>query len=227
MMKATSTLLVLIPLLCAACDPSEGGAIDFSDIFGGHHDHGGPSDPHDPPEPPGTGGAGGGTAPEELLRAIAMTRAQRDALSDAYWEEVEAETGSVTSVTSGGGFEDEPDPNELILSVSDIAVLGCGIYPLRLPCGGHRTLSLTLPVAYQQVGVYNFDDPGLHGSVTFTGEAPTPGSDSCVSGGGTMIGSGTLEILAIDSAEVRFRVTAGSPSLNSDVGGEHTAPRCP
>ncbi|WP_437623858.1 hypothetical protein [Sorangium sp. So ce1151] len=42
-----------------------------------------------------------------------------------------------------------------------------------------------------------------------------------------MIGSGTLEILAIDSVEVRFRVTAGSPSLDSDVGGEYTAPRCP
>jgi hypothetical protein len=231
-MKPTSMLIALVPLLLTACDPTifDGSGIDLGDLFGGgSHDPPGPSDPPDPPDPPepGTGGTGGGANPEDLAQATAMTRAHRDALADAYWEQVASETGSVVSTGTGGGIE--PDPNEIILEVSDLALMACDIYPVRVPCGGHWKLSFTLPAAYQQVGVYNLDDPALHGSVFETFESYDSQPDSCGMGGGTFFGfaSGTLEILAIDDAEVRFRLAVEGSPMERDPSGEYTAPRCP
>ncbi|WP_438022144.1 hypothetical protein [Sorangium sp. So ce233] len=84
-----------------------------------------------------------------------------------------------------------------------------------------------LPSAYQQVGVYDLEDPGLmyYSGMSMTGQSHSPGADDCPWGGGS-IGRGTLEILAIDEAEVRFRVTLNG-FWDADPSGEYTAPRCP
>ncbi|WP_438007523.1 hypothetical protein WME89_01595 [Sorangium sp. So ce321] len=39
--------------------------------------------------------------------------------------------------------------------------------------------------------------------------------------------SGTLEILATRSVEVRFRLTVDERSMVGNPSGEYTAPRCP
>ncbi|WP_437337894.1 hypothetical protein [Sorangium sp. So ce394] len=226
-MNNRSVFVALIPLVLTACDPAfwDGGSVDISDVFnGGAHD---PPDSNDPPGPPGTGGAGGGGGGDSgpLSAAVAMTRAQREALMQAYYDQIMNETGSVVSTAAAGGQPDQ-DPNDLMLHISDMGE-SCDVYPRSLPCGEHWQLRLVLPIAYQQVGVYDLDDFALHATVFETGAPYSPAPDDCPMGGGTLFGSGTLEILAIDSAEVRFRVTTDAALMGGNPSGEYTAPRCP
>ncbi|MGK3976996.1 hypothetical protein WMF38_35470 [Sorangium sp. So ce118] len=225
----------MIPLLLAACDPvfRDGGTLDPADVSnGGAYDL---PDPHGSPGQAGSGGAGGtggvggtgggGVDPGPLTAAVAMTRAQRDVLKNERDEQQASETGSVVSTTAAGG-QAEQDPNDLLLHISDIGE-SCDVYPIALPCGGHWRLWFTLPAAYQQVGIYDLDDQALHGSVFRTGAPSSSAPDACPMGGGTVIPPGTLEVLAIDSVEVRFRLTIGGSWAGGDPSGEYTAPRCP
>lgn len=223
-MKSTSILLLVsLPLSLTAC--LEDGPIDLSDLLGGWHGPSEPSDPGDPTDPPGSGGAGGGTDPGELTPAVAMTRAQRDALAEEYWAQVERETGSVTSTGTGGSVE--LDPNDLMVEISDVGV-ACNVFAPSLPCGGHWRMGFTLPAAYQQVGVYDLNDFALGVSVFETGAPYAPQPGACPMGGGSFISPGTLEILAIDDVEVRFRLTTADLFFEGgNPSGEYTAPRCP
>ncbi|WP_433926505.1 hypothetical protein AB3662_26665 [Sorangium cellulosum] len=218
MTRFISTLGVLVPLLLTACD------VTFID--GGTND-GGATDPDDPSGEDGSaghagcGGSDGGAVPGEPLPAIALTRAQQDVLWDEYW----ASQDDVGAGSTGSG-DVALDPNDLFLRVSDLGE-SCGAPMARLTCGGHWEMRLVLPSAYQRVGVYDLEDPGLmyYSGMSVTGEPHAPGSDECGGGGGS-IGPGTLEILAIDEAEVRFRVTFNG-FWDVDPSGEYTAPRCP
>ncbi|WP_437523084.1 hypothetical protein WME79_33295 [Sorangium sp. So ce726] len=230
MKKNASMLVVLAPLLLAACNVSfiegatnDGGASDPADPPG----ESGSNDPADPPGESGSiagsGSSGGDAVPGDALPAVALTRAQLDVLWDRYWES-QGDVGGSTG--SGGGDGPALDPNDLFLHASDLGV-SCGSPTTRLTCGGHWELSLALPSAYQQVGVYDLEDPALiaYSYMSETGEPNSPRPDDC-SGGGGSFGPGTLEILSIDEAEVRFRLTMGSP-WDTDPSGEYTAPRCP
>lgn len=221
-------LSVLMPLLLAACDVTfiDGGAND-----GGVIDPVEPSGATDPVAPSGeggstghagSGGSGGGADPGEPLPAVALTRAQLDVLWDEYWDS----QGDVGTSGSTGGGDAELDPTDLFLRASDLGV-SCGSPTTQLTCGGHWQLSIGLPSAFQHVGVYDLEDPALvrYSMMSETGELNSSLPDDCPWGGGS-IGRGTLEILAIDEAEVRFRVTLGS-FWDADPSGEYTAPRCP
>ncbi|MGK3988691.1 hypothetical protein WME99_36945 [Sorangium sp. So ce136] len=219
MMKRSLVLCALMPLLLAACD--------VTIIDGGSND-GGATDPDEPSGEGGSvghdgcGGAGGNIDPGYTLPAVALTRAQLDVLWDEYWES----QGDVGSSGSTGGGDVELDPNDLFLRASDLGV-SCGSPTTQLTCGGHWQLSIALPSAYQQVGVYDLEDPELirYSMMSETGEPNSSVPDDCPWGGGS-IGRGTLEILSIDEAEVRFRVTLDS-FWDSDPSGEYTALRCP
>ncbi|HTN87900.1 MAG TPA: hypothetical protein VL242_29675 [Sorangium sp.] len=219
MKKRSSIFCVLMPLLLAACD--------VTIIDGGSND-GGATDPVEPSGEGGSaghagcGGSGGGADPGEPLTAVALTRAQLDVLWDEYW----ASQGDVGTSGSTGGGDVELDPNDLFLRASDLGA-SCGSPTTHLTCGGHWQLSIALPIAYQRVGVYDLEDPELirYSMMSETGEPYSSLPDDCPSGGGS-IGRGTLEILAIDEAEVRYRVTLSS-FWDTDPSGEYTAPRCP
>ncbi|MDC0678169.1 hypothetical protein [Sorangium atrum] len=230
--KNASMLVVLAPLLLAACNVS---------FIEGATDDGGANDPaelpvesgsNDPAAPPvesgsidtaGSGSSGGDAEPGDALPAVALTRAQMDVLWDRYWES-QGDVGG--SSGSGGGDGPALDPDDLFLRASDLGV-SCGSPTTQLRCGGHWQLSIVLPSAYQQVGVYDLEDPALisYSHMSETGEPYSPRPDDCPWGGGSF-GPGTLEILSIDNAEVRFRLTVGS-LWDTDPSGEYTAPRCP
>ncbi|WP_437622347.1 hypothetical protein [Sorangium sp. So ce1151] len=223
MMKPASTLCILMPLLLAACDvtiidggSNDGGATDPAEPSG---DGGSPG--HEGCGGSGSGGDPGDGDPGDTLTAVALTRAQLDVLWDEYWES----QGDVQTGSTGGG-DVELDPNDLFLRASDLGV-SCGSPTTHLTCGGHWQLSIALPSAYQQVGVYDLEDPELirYSTMSETGEPHSSLPDDCPWGGGSL-GRGTLEILAINEAEVRFRVTLDS-FWDADPSGEYTAPRCP
>jgi hypothetical protein len=225
--KNASLLSVLMPLLLAACNVTfiegateDGGANEPVEPTGesSANDPGEPPDESGSVDPVGSGGSGGGAA----LTAVALTRAQMDVLWEQYWES----RGDITGSSGSGGPAPELDPNDLFLRASDLGV-SCGSPTTDLSCGGHWQVHIVLPTAYQQVGVYDLNDSviGLYSSMSETGQPYSPQPDDCPWGGGSF-GPGTLEILAIDSAEVRFRLTMGS-LWESDPSGEYTAPRCP
>jgi hypothetical protein len=169
----------------------------------------------------GAGGAGVRPEPASATPAVAMTRARLDQLWEEYWQNQEP-SGSTTS--SGGDLG--LDPNDLFLRVSDLGA-SCRSPTTELTCGGHWQVSLVLPVGYQRVGLYDLADPAItqYSSMSETGEPYSPAPGDCSWGGGSLIG-GTLEILSIDQAEVRFRLVIDT-FWDSDPSGEYTAPRCP
>ncbi|MDC3960259.1 hypothetical protein [Polyangium jinanense] len=168
----------------------------------------------------GTGGNGTGgdsDGPDSL--AVALTRAQLDVLWDEYW----ANHDPSGSSSSAGGVP-ELNPDDLFLRISDLGA-SCNSPTTDLGCG-HWQLSIALPPALQQVGVYNLDSPELlaYSHFSETGEPYSPAPDDCSFGGGT-IGAGTLEILSIDENEVHFRIDA--EYWGEKANGEYIAPRCP
>ncbi|WP_437586700.1 hypothetical protein [Sorangium sp. So ce1000] len=242
--KNASMLFVLTPLLLAACNmtfidgaTNDGGANDPAEPPGGsgsvgHSSSGGSveqsssggsvgqSSSGGSVGHSGSGGSGGDAEPGDVSPAVALTRAQLDVLWDQYWES----QGDVGTGSGSGGAA--LDPNDLFLRASDLGV-SCGSPTTQLSCGGHWQVSIALPSAYQQVGVYDLEDPALsiYSFMSETGELNSPQPDDCPWGGGSF-GPGTLEILAIDDAEVRFRLTMGS-FWEADPSGEYTALRCP
>ncbi len=170
---------------------------------------------------PADGGAGDAN-PADVHPAVSLTRAQNDALWDAYWAS-QNPSGS-TSGTSGGG--EDLDPNDLFLHLSDLGV-SCGSPTVELPCGSHYELSLVLPPAYQQVGIYDLEDPQLvaYSIMTESGELNSGDPKDCPWGGGTP-GPGSLEIISIDETEVKFKLSFTNASWDVDPSGEYTAPRC-
>ena len=209
MINRLRTLACLVPLFLTACTAQViGGGTSGQLGTGGS---GG-----------GTGGGsgdGGGTGGAAQI-AVAMTRAQSDVLWAEYWE---THGGDVGSTTSSGG--DGLDPNDLFLRVSDLGV-SCGSPTTELDCGGHWSVTLIVPPALQQIGTYDLEDPALvqYSTMTETGQAGAPGE--CPWGGGSL-GTGTVEILALDASEVRFRLTMNEGPWESNPSGEYTAPRCP
>lgn len=168
------------------------------------------------------GNPSGGAPGEESLAAVALTRAQNDVLWEEYWASQNPTSGTTSS--SGGG---ELDPNDLFLRLSDLGV-SCGSPTVNLPCGGHYELSIVLPPAFQQVGVYDLEDPQLitYSSMSETGQLNSADPQDCPWGGGTL-GGGTLEILSIDDAAVHFKVTLTNGIWEANPSGEYDAPRCP
>ncbi len=129
--KNASMLVVLAPLLLAACNVSfiegatdDGGANDPADPPG----ESGSNDPADPPgesgsiDTAGSGSSGGDAEPGDALPAVALTRAQMDVLWDRYWES-QGDVGG--SSGSGGGDGPALDPDDLFLRASDLGV-SCG-----------------------------------------------------------------------------------------------------
>lgn len=165
----------------------------------------------------GTQGAGGSSA----TPAVAMTRAQLDVLWDAYW----AENGGGTSSSSSGGAP--LDPNDLFVQISDLGT-SCGSPTVELSCGGHWSVSIGIPPALQQVGVYDLQDPllSMYSSMSETADASPGDPADCGWGGGSM-GPGTLEILSITSDAIHFQLTMEPFVFDADPSGEYTAPRCP
>jgi hypothetical protein len=166
------------------------------------------------------GGGAGGAGPDSLSPAVAMTRARWDQLWDEYWEG--DDLGSST-VSAGPDL----DPNDLFLRVSDLGT-SCGSPNTELTCGGHWQLAVVMPVPYQQVGVYDLDDPLIvnYSGMSETHElnSSTPSDCGHTASG---IGSGTIEILSMDATEVRFRLLVVSSWMQSDPSGEYAAARCP
>lgn len=169
---------------------------------------------------PTTSGLGGGTSSSTAptMSAMALTRAQRDAL----WEEENG--GDTASSSSAGGL----DPNDLFLMASDVGV-SCGEAYVDLPCGFHWSVGIGVPPALQAVGVYPLDGAELSQyslrSETSALHDDPQGPDDCAVGFGPL--SGTLEILAIDETAVHFRLTVSDDLWDTDPSGEYVAPRCP
>lgn len=170
----------------------------------------------------GNNGAGGGSGNTEVHAAVAMSRAELDALWDAYWEEQGELSGSSSSSGGGGDL----DPNDMFIRVSDLGA-SCSSPTTDLPCGGHWSVSLALPPAYQAVGVYDLEDPRIaqYSHMTESGEPYSPQPDDCGFGGGT-IGSGTIEIVSITDDAVEFVLTLEQTFWNADPSGLYTAARC-
>lgn len=213
-------------------DPSsDGGAVDAESTTGASVDPGEPDDSvdvdgsDDGVDDEEDGDATDGDVPvdedddgAEQASAVALTRAQLEALYAAD----DGETGSSTG-TTGGDFP-ALNPADLFLKVSDMGE-SCDVAYTRLECGNHWSLSIALPPAYQAVGVYDLADPKIsqYSSLSETTE-PYSTPDDCGWGGGT-IGGGTIEVLAIDEKEVRFRVDVAS-FWEANPNGEYTAIRC-
>ena len=217
---------------------SDGGALDDESTTG---QSGGVGDPDEADEPGDVDGSDDGVddgdgdtqvdgddgdAPideddggGERASAVALTRAQLDALRDAA-----PETSSVTATT--GGDLPALDPADLFLKISDLGA-ACDEAYTHLSCGGHWSLSIALPPEYQAVGVYDLGDWKIsqYSMMSETTESYSTPED-CGWGGGT-IGGGTIEVLAIDENEVRFRVDMQSAFLEGNPNGEYTALRCP
>lgn len=170
----------------------------------------------------GSGASDPGTEPPELQTAVAMTRAQLDVLWDEYWDE-QGEPGTSSSSSGGGGAL---DPNDLFIQISDMGA-SCGSPTVELSCGGHWSLSLALPPAYQAVGIYDLEDPQLaqYSSMSETGEPYSPAPDDCGWGGGSL-GSGTLEVVSIDEQSIEIVVTMDQSFWNVDPSGTYTASLC-
>ncbi|MEJ7734603.1 MAG: hypothetical protein WKG00_36085 [Polyangiaceae bacterium] len=151
--------------------------------------------------------------------ALANTRAQIDVLWEEYWEQHGGDSGS-TSGSSGGT---PLDPNDLFLRAADVGV-SCGSPTVELDCGSHWQVTLVLPPALQQVGVYDLSSDALvqYSSMFETGPDDGP---ECWAGGGSL-GAGTLEITAIDATHVDFVLTLDE-AFDSDPSGTYSAPRCP
>ena len=161
----------------------------------------------------------GGGGDGDRASAVALTRAQIDALRDA-----EPETNTVTATT--GGNLPALEPADLFLKISDLGA-ACDEAYTQLSCGGHWSLSIALPPEYQAVGVYELGDSKIsqYSMMSETTESYSTPED-CGWGGGT-IGEGTIEVLAIDEGEVRFRIDMQSTFLEVNPNGEYTAIRCP
>src|SRR6186713_634210 len=121
----------------------------------------------------------------ELASAIALTRAQLDALYAAHPEF--GTSGSTTGATP------DLNPEDLFLEVSDLGPV-CTASHTHLSCGGHWSLTIALPPVHQTVGVYDLADL-QYSSMSETTEPNSPQPDDCGFGGGTFL-SGTIEVLA-------------------------------
>lgn len=206
-------LLFIAPLLLAACVgevEDHRAGVDGGNLQGN-----------------GQGGSantgGGGPGGPITGTAVAMTRAQSDLLWDQYWQNQNG--GSSVAVTSGGGGL---DPNDLFIEISSQNDASCGLPFIELACGGEWAVSLVLPAAAQQVGIYDLNGPLLmpYSHMSETGPANGPGPDDCAFGGGT-IGEGTLEVISIDAASVHIKLQTTGGIWNGDPSGEYVVPRCP
>jgi hypothetical protein len=167
-----------------------------------------------PPPPSTSGGSGTHTA-------VAMTRAQLDVRWDEYWANEAASSGTVTV----GGGNDNLDPNDLFLEISNQGA-SCSAPTTALSCGGNWSLSVALPPSYQAVGIYDLEDPAIaaYSTMSESGALNSANPEDCSWGGGSL-GSGTLEVLSIDGQEIHFVVTMNS-FLDADPSGEYTAIVC-
>ncbi len=169
----------------------------------------------------GTGGSGGGNA--MLSPALANTRAEMDVLWDQYWQQ-NGGTSSGTTTSSGG----QPlDPNDLFVRISDMGV-SCDSPTVELPCGEHWSLSIGIPTAVQQPGVYDLQNSpiAMYSILSESGEPYSPAPGDCAMGGGTL-SPGTLEIISISSQEVHVKLNMQPTGFAVDPSGEYIAPRCP
>lgn len=170
----------------------------------------------------GTGGSGGG-GNAMLSPALANTRAEMDVLWDQYWQQ-NGGTSSGGTTSSGG----QPlDPNDLFVRISDMGV-SCDSPTVELPCGEHWSLSIGIPTAVQQPGVYDLQNSPIatYSLLSESGEPYSPAPGDCAMGGGSL-GAGTLEIISISSQEVHVKLNMQPTGFAVDPSGEYIAPRCP
>ncbi|MFO0758839.1 MAG: hypothetical protein U0359_20270 [Byssovorax sp.] len=168
----------------------------------------------------GSNGAGGDNVAQSYP-AVAMSRAKNEQLWDDYWA---THGGGSSSSSSSGG--NDLDPNDLFLHISDLGT-SCSSPTTELSCGGHWEVTLVVPPAMQHPGTIALDDPALvqYSIMSETGPADPGMSGECSWGGGSL-GSGTLELISLDDAEVRFHVTLTGSTWDNDPSGEYTAIRC-
>lgn len=157
------------------------------------------------------GEAGAPNYPEDPYPAIAMTRAQRQALLD----------GGAAVTTTGSAQDDDDD---LWVVISDTAMV-CTEFPPFPECGGHWKVDFMLPRALQQPGTYDLEWFGY----SYSTEAEDPNfPDICGGGGGSgSIDQRIVEVLAIDESEIRFRLHSDPAFIDDEVNGIYTVPLCP
>ncbi len=149
--------------------------------------------------------------------ATAITRAQLDLLRD---------NGDDGSSDDGFDGDNGLDPNDLFLRVASLGS-SCDESFAALECGGHWALSIALPPQAQAVGVYDLEDAGIsrYSGKSETSELQSDDPDDCAWGDGS-IGPGTIEVLAIDDEQVRFRVQLEPLAWGGNPNGEYIALRC-
>jgi len=125
--------------------------------------------------------------------------------------------GTTVASTSGGG----PDPNTLYIAISD-TLQSCSDPYAAGPCGNHYKVMLGIPVALQQVGIINLNDPSIISNFSWAGVEDQPGQ--CPGGGGSFW-DGELEITDIDQTHVAGVLTNTS-TFDFDANGPFDAPRC-
>jgi hypothetical protein len=161
----------------------------------------------------GTGDVDGGPAPlPDDGAAIAML------FSELPASDPDVGTGGVSSSTGGSTV----DPNTLFLFVSNGAQSCLDPHAQPAGCAARYQVSISLPPALQAVGTYPLKDIGF---VSLT----EPGGPGSCAGGGGSYWDGTIDITAIDGANVTFTLagTAGvffNPGTTAD--GTYTAKRC-
>jgi hypothetical protein len=164
------------------------------------------------------GSAAGGSASKPTQLAVAMTRAQGEAL---WQQDISENSSGYTVTTTGGGL----DPNDLFIRISDQGA-SCQSAHVELDCGGHFYLSVALPPAYQAVGVYDLEDPAIasYSMMSETG-APYDSPDDCSWGGGT-VGSGTIEVTGITDTALDVVIQIKDSFWDNNPSGKYTVPRC-
>jgi hypothetical protein len=123
-------------------------------------------------------------------------------------------SGVGTTAAAGG---DPIDPNTLFVFIGEQPQL-CEDPHAAMSCGDHWRVTVALPPAFQQPGMYDLAQ--LNGFFTVTG----PGAgDDCWWGGGTF--EGWIEIVSIDEGAVTGSLF-NTPTYDFDANGDFVASRC-
>jgi hypothetical protein len=158
------------------------------------------------------GEAGAENYPDNPYPAIAMTRAQRQALLEA---------GNAVSTT--GSVQDDPD--DLWVVIADTAMV-CTEFPPFPACGGHWKVDLMLTQSMLQGGKHSL--AGEWFGASYSDVAEDPNFPDICGGGGSGGGiEGFVEVLEFNESEISFRLHADPWSIDDDIDGIYTIPLCP
>lgn len=131
--------------------------------------------------------------------------------------------GSDTGGSGGTSTTDGPDvdPDTLFIRLGT-EVLACGESP-TYACD-NWSVSISIPPAYQQPGIYDIDDTEIGLSYSLQGEQQSADPEDCSFGGGGGLG-GTLEIFAIDDDTV-YGAFCSTDLFEISLDGVFAAQRC-